>query len=90
MSVRRCVVCSRRRATGGARFRECDDPRCAQLRHGTCAGRCTEVHAQGHVSRAELDLIEASFRAAWAEECAGQPWPGLEEAQRQLRARHLT
>lgn len=36
-------------------------------------------------SAAELARIEESWRAGWALERPGQPWPGLSEARRQLQ-----
>lgn len=37
----------------------------------------------------DAQTIEHSFRAAWADEFPGEPWPGLAEAQRRFRDRHM-
>lgn len=48
-----------------------------------------EGHALAPRSAEELAELERGWRAGWAAEFPGEPWPGLEEAQRRTRAKNL-
>lgn len=46
-----------------------------------------------HAPRATVELatdeVERSWMDGWAQTFPGEPWPGLSEARRRIRARHL-
>ena len=46
-------------------------------------------HALAPAPRATQVRLEQSWREAWQHEFPDQPWPGLGEAQRHLRAKHM-
>jgi len=46
-----------------------------------------EAHPEGPRSAQELAQLEAGFRDGWAQEFPGEPWPGLAEARRRIRAK---
>lgn len=46
-----------------------------------------ESHALAPRSPEELARLEAGWREGWAEEFPDEPWPGLAEAQRRIRAK---
>ncbi len=46
-----------------------------------------EGHQQAPRSAQELAQLEGGWREGWAEEFPGEPWPGLADAQRRIRAK---
>lgn len=46
-----------------------------------------EGHQAAPRSAQELAQLEAGWRDGWAQEFPGEPWPGLAEAQRRIRAK---
>lgn len=57
-----------------------------ELQHAV-SGLPLEGHALAGVNAAELEQLERGWRDGWAEEFPGEPWPGLEDARRRIRAR---
>lgn len=48
-----------------------------------------ETHPEAPAPAAELERLEASWRAGWAEEFPGEPWPGVSEARRRIRLKYM-
>ena len=44
-----------------------------------------DAHPAAGPTAAQYDALEASWRAGWAEEHPGEPWPGVRAAQRLAR-----
>lgn len=48
-----------------------------------------DTHPTAPADAATISAREADWRKGWAEEFTDKPWPGLAEAQRQIRKKHL-
>lgn len=48
-----------------------------------------ETHPEAPAPAAELEALEGSWRAGWAEEFPGEEWPGLSEARRRIRLKYM-
>lgn len=48
-----------------------------------------DAHPEAPAPAAELEALEQSWRAGWAEEFPGEEWPGLSEARRRIRLKYL-